>query len=273
MENYIIKEIINKLRSVMTLELYALSYPLVKSYFNQKANRYASRLVKMTETPNLLKEPIDIIPSRKNPSSVVASEAPKKYRELFEKESKKRRVYIDYTEFFLGNYNGSLVEEVSHEIRERHHHDSLIVAEFFGMVGRILSEGPKINVPTVEWLEKRRDYRKADLWRITRQIEEFRYTMENWDDKTLIEQMERAKLDKRLIQASRRVISYPKMRERLEKLLILHYFATNEAIILSDLAHFEGYLAAVRNKKSIKENPKGIYLLDEEEVKRKYFQN
>ncbi len=260
----------NFLRELIGLELYIFSYPLAKKYFYQKANKYAEELVKITEIPkSVLKEPLNIIPTRKYPSMVTSWARP---RELFERRQNKRRIYLDYLELGSGT---DLAEEVSHEIRDRIHYDKdRTVSEFFGMVGRILLERPdrKIHVPVVEEIEKYERSISKSYSELVHEEIDFKNQIKNWDNKTLLEELKRTKLDKKLIRYFARN-SYPILRQRLERIVILQRFSVREAWILGELNHIDGYLAAVKNRRSIKDNSKGIYLLTEEEVKQRFFQN
>jgi hypothetical protein len=271
MPNAIAEKVDNFFRETSSMGFYIVAYPFLKWYFNTEADKHAKQLVKITETPReVLKEPITIEPSIKYPSMETRLQFP---RELFEKRDRnKRRVYVN----FLSLGTDEIIEEISHEIRDRIHDDKdAEVSEFFGMVGRILIKGSEMrhNIPTVEKLANWREKTNVKLEQINKTMERYKDEIMHGNKETLTKRAKEVKMPKELIE---HLESLPNDTDNMSKgiyarmLTDAKYFLEKTSLEI-DLKHAIGYEAAVRNKEAIEQNPKGIYLLSTDEVRQRFF--
>ena len=272
-KNAAAEKVDNFFRQSLSIGLYITTYPFLKWYFNKQSREYAKQLVEITETPKeVLNEPIIIEPSVKYPSMVTRSQHE---RELFEKRGKrKRRVYIDISSI----NDDDILEEISHEIRDRIHDDKdKEVTEFFGMVGRILIKDPKIKhrIPTVDDILKWQLKRDIAYENLCRKMQADKEEIIKADKETFIRKSEEAKMPKETINILRRLpdeyYKSDKLREAWSRLLLDTKYLVLKSFLEDELVHAGGYEAAVRNREDIEKNPKGIYLLSEEEVRQRFF--
>jgi hypothetical protein len=266
------KRVDNFFRESLGTGFYVATYPFLKWYFNNQSKKYAQQLVEITETPlGVLKEPIVIEPTVKYPSMVSKLFS---HRELLEKRKNKRHVYVS-----AFSINGDdIIEEVSHEIRNRICEDKdPEVSEFFGMVGRILIKDPKISfdIPTVEKIAKWEEKNESRLEQLYRAKEKDKADMKSCDKETFIRKSEEAGVPKKGIDFLKALPTEtfrdPRFKEVWIRLSTTLKYNVTEALLKNNLFHADGYEAALRNKDSIEKNPKGIYLLSEEEVRQRFF--
>jgi len=272
-KNTVAKKVDNFFRESLSVGLYITTYPFLKWYFNKQAKEYAKQLVEITETPKeVLKEPIVIEPSVKYPSMVTRGQSE---RELFEKRDKrKRRVYVNISSI----NDDDIIEEVSHEIRDRICEDKdPEVSEFFGMVGRILIKDPQINfkISTVEKITKWKEKNENRLEQLYRAKEKDKADMESGDKETFIRKSEEAGITKKAIDYLKTLPTEtfrdPEFKEVWIRLATTFKYDITETLLKNNLFHADGYETALRNRKNIEKNSKGIYLLSEEEVRQRFF--
>jgi hypothetical protein len=259
------------LEGIVKIASYTTFYPLIKRYLNDQAKGYAQQLVEVTETSKeVLKEPLVVEPTVTYASLVT--ELP--VGEFFENRNSKKHVYIDV--FSLGK--DDVLEEVSHEIRDRIHKDNdMAVAEFFGIVGRILIKDPNLhyNIPTIEKLDKWRVESERKLENLEKAMRKYKEEIMRADKETFIRRT------KEILGSSDRSRSSIKWLQKQSNETIDEIkgrlvdvdsaYDLEKSSLEFNLNHAKGYKAALVNRKSIENNPKGIYLLSEEEVRQRFF--
>lgn len=207
-----------------------------------KANVYARELVEITGAPShVSRKSMNVVPSLTYSTSMV-TDSPH-YKDLLERRTSKRRMYI----YMFNVFSDDLMEEVSHEVRLRVYNDvhniadESSVAEFYGMVGRILIKDSIVDyqIPKLDELEKLKNKSNTDLKIVNDEIAKMK---ENSPD-----------------------IFYKPTSELMNAMgrkYLSHIYLT----------HSQGYEAAVKNADAIRQYPRGIYSLSAEEVKQRFFE-
>lgn len=247
---------------------YVTCYPLLKRYLKVKGKIYAQKLVEITETPKeVLKEPLLIEPSRYD--SRVCSITPR--GDVFARNDGKRRAFVSVSALNKDH----IIEEVSHEIRNRIHEDEdFSVKEFFGLVGRILIKDPSLQytIPAAEDLNKWIAHAKKDVKNLWDAMWSYRSGINNLDRKAFIRISEKY-LCKKGIEKLKAMqdgdISLVK--QSCANIITDLRFVEHRVSMEEELCHIRGYRAAIENREKIESDPKGIYLLSENDVRKRFF--